>query len=174
MKIYLVRHGQVPHNASKHYNENDEDLTDIGIEQALEVKEKIKDIDFDIIFSSPLIRAKHTTKIITDDNSDIVYDDRLKERSCGNLSGQPLGVTNREEYWNYYTDIQYGTSEKIQEFFKRIYEFLDELKEKDYKKVLIVGHSGVSKAFNGYFEGIQDGKFLDRGLKNCEIKEYEL
>lgn len=42
MKIYLVRHGQVPHNISQQYNENDEDLTDIGIEQALEVKEKNK------------------------------------------------------------------------------------------------------------------------------------
>lgn len=174
MKIYLVRHGQVPHNASQHYNEQDEDLTNIGIEQALKLKEKIKDIDFDIIFSSPLIRTKHTAKIITDDNKNIVYDDRLKERGCGNLSGQPLEITNRIEYWNYYTNIQYGTSENIQIFFKRVYEFLDELKEKNYKKVLIIGHSGISKAFNGYFEGIQDGKFLDRGLKNCEIKTYEL
>ena len=48
------------------------------------------------------------------------------------------------------------------------------IKTKDYKKVLIVAHSGVSKAFSGYFEGIQDGKFLNRGLKNCEIKEYKL
>lgn len=44
----------------------------------------------------------------------------------------------------------------------------------DYENVLIVAHSGVSKAFSGYFEGIQDGKFLNRELKNCEIKEYEL
>lgn len=174
MKIYLVRHGQVPHNASHQYNTKDEDLTDIGINQALEVKEKIKDIDFDIIYSSPLIRAKHTAEIITDNSKSIVFDDRIRERSCGSLSGQPLEVTNREEYWNYYTDIQYGTSENIQDFFERVYSFLDELKNKDYKKVLIVGHSGISKAFNGYFEGIQDGKFLDRGLKNCEIKEYKL
>ena len=174
MKIYLVRHGQVPHNASHQYNTKDEDLTDVGIKQALEVKEKIKDIDFDIIYCSPLIRAKHTAEIITDNNKNIIFDDRLKERSCGSLSGQPLKVTNRIEYWNYYTDIQYGTSENIQEFFKRVYNFLDELKDKEYKKVLIIGHSGISKAFNGYFEGIQDGKFLDRGLKNCEIKEYEL
>ena len=83
-------------------------------------------------------------------------------------------TTNREEYWNYYTTIQYGTSENIQEFFKRVYDFLDELKTKNYESVLIVAHSGVSKAFNGYFEGIQDGKFLNRGLKNCEVKEYEL
>ena len=173
MKIYLVRHGQVPHNALHQYNTKDEDLTEVGIKQALEVKEKIKNIDFDIIYSSPLIRAKHTAEIIAK-NREIFYDDRIKERSCGSLSGQPLEVTNREEYWNYYTTIQYGTSENIQEFFKRVYNFLDELKTKDYKSVLIVAHSGVSKAFNGYFEGIQDGKFLNRGLKNCEIKEYEL
>ena len=37
----------------------------------------------------------------------------------------------------------------------------------------IGGHSGVSKAFDGYFEGIKNGLFLDRGLKNCEIKKYE-
>ena len=168
MKLYIVRHGQVPHNALHQYNTTDEDLTELGISQAVELNKH-----FDIIISSPLIRAKHTAEIIAN-NREIFYDDRIKERSCGSLSGQPLEVTNREEYWNYYTTIQYGTSENIQEFFKRVYNFLDELKTKDYKNVLIVAHSGVSKAFNGYFEGIQDGKFLNRGLKNCEIKEYEL
>ena len=173
MKVYIIRHGQVPHNALKKYNKSDEDLTEIGVEQAMELRDKIKDCHFDIITSSPLVRAKHTAEIIAS-GREIFFDDRLKERSCGSLSGMPLEATNREEYWNYYTTIQYGTSENIQQFFKRVYNFLDELKTKDYKSVLIVAHSGVSKAFSGYFEGIQDGKFLNRGLKNCEIKEYEL
>ena len=44
-----------------------------------------------------------------------------------------------------------------------------------YKNVLIVAHSGVSKAFYGYFKGIpDDGKFLKLGLKNGEIAEYKL
>lgn len=174
MKVYIVRHGQVPHNALKQYNAPDEDLNELGVKQAEELRDKIKNIDFDIIISSPLIRAKHTADIININNIIIVFDERIKERNCGDLSGKPLEITNREEYWNYYTTIQYGTSENIKEFFKRVYNFLDELKTKDYKSVLIVAHSGVSKAFSGYFEGIQDGKFLNRGLKNCEIKEYEL
>lgn len=172
MKVYIVRHGEVPHNALKQYNTTDEDLTKLGIKQAESIKEKIKDMTFDIVISSPLMRAKHTANIIVDQN--IIYDDRLKERSCGNLSGKPLKATNREEYWNYYSTIQYGTSENIQLFFNRVYDFLNELKANNYKNVLIVAHSGISKAFSGYFEGIQDGKFLNRGLKNCEIKEYEL
>ena len=41
-----------------------EDLTEKGIKQAEELREKIKTIDYDIIICSPLIRAKHTAKII--------------------------------------------------------------------------------------------------------------
>lgn len=174
MKVYIVRHGQVPHNALKQYNTTDEDLTEIGKQQAKELRDKIKNIKFDLIICSPLNRAKHTAEIININNNKIIYDDRIRERSCGDLSGKPLEVTNREEYWNYNTKIKYGTSENIKLFFERVYKFLDELKIKEYDNVLIVAHSGVSKAFSGYFEGIQNGKFLNRGLKNCEMKEYEL
>lgn len=174
MKVYIVRHGEVPHNALKQYNNENEDLNENGIRQANELKEKIKNINYDIIISSPLLRAKHTAQIINVNNKKILINDKLKERDPGDLSGKPLAVTNRDEYWNYNTTIRYGTSENIREFFKRIYNFLEDLKKEDYESVLIVAHSGVSKAFNGYFEGIKDGMFLDRGLRNCEIKEYEI
>lgn len=95
MKVYLVRHGQFPHNATKQYNVGDED---------------------------------HTAEIIVANKYNIIIDNRIEERSCGDLSGKLLTETNREEYWNYYTTIQQGTSENIQDFFKRIYNFLDELK----------------------------------------------
>lgn len=174
MKIYIVRHGEVPHNVLKQYNNENEDLNENGIRQANELKEKIRNINYDIIISSPLLRAKHTAQIINVNNKEILINDKLKERDPGNLSGNPLTVTNRDEYWNYNTTITYGTSENIRDFFMRVHNFLDDLKKEDYESVLIVAHSGVSKAFNGYFEGIKDGMFLDRGLKNCEIKEYEI
>lgn len=174
MKVYIVRHGQVPHNVLNQYNGADEDLTQIGINQAKDLRNKIKNLKFDIIISSPLIRAKHTAEILNINNIKTIYDERIKERNCGDLSGKPLEVTNREEYWSYNTTIKYGTSEDIRLFFERVYNFLDELKTKNYQTVLIVAHSGVSKAFNSYFYGIKDGKFLNRGLKNCEIKEYQL
>lgn len=174
MKIYIVRHGEVPHNALKQYNDEDEDLTEKGIMQAKEVRDKIKNMKFDVIISSPLIRTRHTTNIINVNNNEIIFDDRIKERSAGNLSGKSIEDEDRDEYWNYYTTKQYGTAENIKTFFERVYNFLDELKTKEYESVLIVAHSGVSKAFSGYFNGIGDGKFLHRGLKNCEIKEYEL
>lgn len=174
MKVYIVRHGEVPHNALKQYNNQNEDLTKKGIKQAEELRKKIKTINYDIVICSPLVRAKHTAKIINVKEKEMIIDNRLEERNPGSLSGQSLDVTNREEYWNYNTTIKYGTSEDIKLFFDRVYNFLDELKTKNYESVLIVAHSGVSKAFYGYFEGIENGLFLNKGLKNCEIKEYQL
>ena len=174
LKIYLVRHGQVNHNLKKIYSNEDEDLNETGIKEAYELREKLENISCDVIISSPLKRALHTANIINTTNKDIIIDERLRERNPGNLSGKPLEVTNREEYWNYYSKIQYGTSENIREFFDRVKDFLDDLKTSEYKSIIIVAHSGISKAFYGYFNGIKDGKFLNLGLNNCEVKEYIL
>lgn len=81
-----------------------------------------------------MLRAKHTANIINLKNKNIIIDGRLRERDTGSLSGQSLEVTNREEYWNYYSIIQYGTAENMKRFFTRKYEFLDELKNKKYEK----------------------------------------
>ena len=170
MKVYIARHGQVPHNAQKEYNNENQDLTELGIE----LSKKISNIDYELIISSPLIRAVHTAEIINVKNKPIIIDNRLEERNPGDLNGKPISCTNREEYWNFNSKIQYGTSENMKDFFYSIFEFLDDLKTRDYESILIVAHSGVSKAFSAYFQGINDGKFLEHGLKNCEIKEYKL
>lgn len=175
MKIYLVRHGQCNSNVNKVFNYLEEDLNETGVLQAESLKEKIKDLDYDIVFCSPLLRARHTAEIINVSGKEVIIDDRLREREPGNLMGKPLNFTDREEYWNYYTKTVYGTEELIPALFERVNEFLEELKKKKYSNVLIVAHSGVSKAFYAYFNGIpQDGKFLNVGLKNCEVKEYVL
>ncbi|MDD3392637.1 MAG: phosphoglycerate mutase family protein [Bacilli bacterium] len=173
MKVFIVRHGQVSHNLLGIYSNENEDLNKTGVSQAIQLREKIKKINYDIIICSPLIRAKHTANIINIKNRNIIIDNRLEERNPGNLSGKLLSITNRDEYWGYDSKIKYGTSENIVDFFDRVYKFLDELKTMDYNEIIIVAHSGISKAFSGYFEGIKDGMFLDRGLKNGEIKEYE-
>lgn len=79
MKIYLVGHGQCDSNLNKIYNYKNEDLNETGIKQANDLKEKIKDMKFDVIYSSPLLRAKHTAEILNIYNKEIVLGDRLIE-----------------------------------------------------------------------------------------------
>ena len=47
MKVYIIRHGEVPHNALKQYNNENEDLTKKGVKQAEELREKIKIIEIE-------------------------------------------------------------------------------------------------------------------------------
>lgn len=175
MKIYLVRHGETEHNSQGYYSNKDESLNEKGVEQANELKIKVSNIDYDVCYCSPLIRARQTAEIINHDNRIIVTINALRERNPGNkLNGVPLEDTDREEYWKYDSKIDYG-AEPMKDLFDRVFKFLDELKLGSHKCVLIVAHSGVSKAFNAYFNGMpEDKKFLHLGLKNCEVKEYEL
>lgn len=120
------------------------------------------------------MRAVHTAEIINRKNRIIVPVQQLTERNLMALNGKPLQFTDREEYWNYYFTVDYG-AEPIKIFFEQVYKFLDSLKTRPFRNVLIVAHSGVSKTFYGYFNGIpSDGKFLNLGLKNCEVKKYWL
>ena len=175
MKVYIVRHGQTNSNLAGVYNLIEEDLNERGIEQAKVLGEKIKNLDYEVIYCSPLKRTVHTANIINFNNKEIIFDKRLVERKHGKLSGMPWNTVDRETHWNYFNNEKYQDEESVQELFKRVHSFLDELKEKEYKSILVVAHSGVSKAFWGYFNGIpEDGKFLNLGLKNGEITEYEI
>ena len=74
MKIYLVRHRQCESNVKYVYNYKNEDINQKGIEEAEKLSKKIKDIDYDIVISSPLLRAKHTAEIINIKNKKVIDD----------------------------------------------------------------------------------------------------
>jgi broad specificity phosphatase PhoE len=69
LRIYVVRHGQNQDNADGILNgHRDQPLTDIGITQAHETADKLYSIgiQFDKVYTSPLMRAYKTAEIITD------------------------------------------------------------------------------------------------------------
>lgn len=92
LKIYLVRHGQDQDNANGILNgRRDNQLTEIGINQANELAQKIKDtnLKFDIVYSSPLQRAFKTAQIISEklEMGEPIKLDSLIERNFGVMSG---------------------------------------------------------------------------------------
>lgn len=176
MKIYIVRHGQVPHNALKQYNTTDEDLTDLGIKQAEELRDKIKDMKFDIIICSPLKRAKETAKILnTDKNINIIYKSELIERGLGDFEGESC-ITEEDDIYNYHMNKTIRNIEPVVDLCNRVNDLIDEIKNKyKGKNILLVTHSGTARAIERYFYGIdENGDLPPENLKNCEIREYEI
>ena len=115
-----------------------------------------ENLDIDLIICSPLLRAKHTCDIINANNVPVVYDKRLEERDCGIYEGRELGEFYYTDFWNYNSKLEVEGLESIQDLFKRVKLFLDEIKEKyKNKNILLVAHGGISKGVYYYFNDIQ-------------------
>ena len=74
MKVYIVRHGQILSNVLKKHTNPFEDLTKLRIKQAKELSKIIKNINFDIIYVSPYLRAMHTAEILNTNNKKMIID----------------------------------------------------------------------------------------------------
>lgn len=177
MKIYVVRHGQTEWNVlRKMQGSADIPLNENGINQAKQTKQNLKNTKFDIIFCSPLIRAKQTAEIINEEkNLKIIYDERLRERNYGEFEGTSKSSFNYNEFWAYNNNIKYNKAENVQDFFNRIYNFLDDIKSSySNKNILIVCHAGVVKAIECYANGMMKDEEIGPYLPdNASINEYE-
>ncbi len=169
MKLYVIRHGLTKCNVEKKYNGKlDEDINEIGILQAKKAQKAIKNLDIDLIICSPLLRTKHTCDIINVNNVPVIFDKRIEERDCGIYTGKDLGEFYNTDYWNYYSKAKVEGLETIQDLFKRIKLFLDEIKEKyKDKNILLVTHGGIARAVYFYFNELpKDGMIQEFGSSN--------
>ena len=166
MNIYVLRHGQTNLNIqNKFQGRVDTELNETGIKQVQESKSELEKINFDFVFVSPLKRAIATAKIVT--NNKLIIDERIIERSFGSLEGK-LGIPDYEE-----KKELYGI-ESIEEMKIRIYNFLDELRDKYSKmnNILIVTHEAVAQVINSYFCNIDDIKSFR--LKTGSFIKYQI
>ncbi len=171
--IYFVRHGQTEWNKiGKMQGHKDIELNAEGKAQAQIVKEKLQGVKFDMVFSSPLKRARETAQIIS--NQDIVIDDRLIERYNGELEGKFKNEIEVFPDFNNPNDTRFGI-ESLDSFRGRINSFLTEIMEKyKGKNILVATHAGVCLYVRCYFEGEPKGNLYENyKLKNCEVLSYE-
>lgn len=171
--ICFVRHGQTEWNKlGRMQGHIDIELNKEGKKQAKIVKEKLRGIKFDKVFSSPLKRAKETAQIICD--QEVVVDDRLIERYNGELEGKFKNEIEVYPNFNDPNDTRFGI-ESLDSFKGRINNFLDEITKKyKNKNILVVSHAGVCLYVRCYFESEPDGVLYEKyGLKNCEVLSYE-
>jgi len=163
--IYFVRHGSTDWN--EHINENgqrdpklqgraDIPLNEKGIMQALATAETLKDINFDRVLCSPLTRTRQTCEIINNGKYPVEYDERLIERDFGEFEGLSRTQFDFKAYCNAFYSPKLIRAESIQSVQDRVYNLLDELKQKQNENVLLVSHGGVGCIVLSYFKGIPE------------------
>ena len=177
MKLYVVRHGETIWNVENRVQGiTDIPLTDQGRLDATLLKDLVKDINIDVVISSPLGRAIETAKILTDGKLPINTDDRIKERDWGLNEGANIDEVDRWDCWDVILNTRVQNIESIQDFMYRVSNFLEDIKVryKD-KNVLVVTHSAVIRVIHYMLGTIpEDGDLTRMDIPNLRILEYEL
>ena len=141
--IYFV-HGTTYDNANKKCSGwKQVELNELGKEQAVNLGKLNKNIKFDIIFTSDLIRAIDSANLAFP-NVKKIQDERLRECNYGDLDGGDKNLVIYEEH----VDIPFPNGESLKMVEKRVQEFIDDiLKEYKGKTIGIVSHRAPQLAF---------------------------
>lgn len=155
MRLYFIRHSEVITEYQGSYNGHiDIPLSKKGKRDAKELAKKLSDIHFDKAFCSDLLRAKQTIEAF-DLECEIVYTDRLREKSWGRHEGKSFEeiVSEGLEYRNFQQWINDLDGEKLESYAKRLQEYFENvLLQQDGANILIVTHAGVVKMLISLYE----------------------
>ena len=171
MKIFIARHGQTIYNIEKRIQGwSDSPLTDLGINQAKQLGEYLKDIDFKIAYSSDAKRALETLKLaIADRDIDIIVSDQLRELSFGEIEGKPY-LTDMHD--RFYIGLKEYGGETNEEVGKRVSDYLSSryLNHPD-DNILVVSHGWAIRSFLRTIDKKRLDEFFigNPSTKNCSI-----
>jgi len=121
------------------------ELSDLGKDQSIKLKEMIKDRKFDVVFCSDLKRAVDSTILTFEDHVPIIKDVRLREINYGDMTKFDSRVVDALTLKHINEPFPNGESYKDVE--KRIRSFLDDiLKNYNRKRIAIVAHKAPQLA----------------------------
>ena len=181
--MYIIRHGQTPWNARKCLQgRSDVDLNENGIYLAELTGKALRDVTFDMAFTSPLIRAKHTAQcILAGRKVPIIEDERLIEISFGIYEGCCYAEENRQvpQQWieNFFHAPQDYVAapggESLDDVEKRTRNFMEDIcsrKELQDKTILVSTHGCVLRGLlNSIRESNREDYWHGGVSKNCAV-----
>lgn len=142
--IGFVRHGVTAWNKEGRAQGNtDVPLDEEGIQMAERAAERLQGEEWDVIYASPLLRAKRTAEIIAKKHPGV---DFLQDKRLGEIGGGLIEGTTEDERvtkWGLDWKNQDLGFEPEDVIISRGMSFVEEIKQKyPGKRVLVVSHGG--------------------------------
>jgi phosphoserine phosphatase len=168
-RIFLLRHGDVNYFTESGERVSDPTqvtLTDWGREQAALIGETLKDLSFDHVFHSGMLRTEETARIAMGGRDDVELEalPGFREIQSGDINSMSFERIEAEYVYGFETaatpGARFGGGEAFVEFRQRIVTALLELLDMpNWSQVVLVGHGGVNRAIlswmtNGGLEGM--------------------
>ncbi len=186
MLLTLIRHGQSTYNLENRFTGDiDAPLTTLGKAEALEAGKKIKEIDYNVAFTSTLIRAEETLKIILQEINQkhipVIKNKALNERCYGDLQGLNKAETalkygdEQVLIWRRSFDVRPPGGESLEDTCNRVIPYY-KLEIKPWllseKNVLIVAHGNSLRALMMHIENINNDEIVKVNIPTGIPRQY--
>tara|TARA_B100000953_G_scaffold12220_1_gene10920 strand:- start:25 stop:633 length:609 start_codon:yes stop_codon:yes gene_type:complete len=150
-EIILIRHGETEWNSQQRMQgHSNSDLSSVGQAQIQALGQWMKNVPFDLIYSSDSLRAKQTAEAITQfSGHELQFDQRLREKNLGVFEGL-TSEEARERHPEVFRLFKTAGSkyvidegESTQQLQDRALEIVNEIRIKHpEERVLLVTHGG--------------------------------
>ncbi len=161
MNIYLVRHAQSFCNISNEHTyiySSNSSLTNYGILQAKSFAEYYKNLNIDIIYTSPLVRAIQTADII---RKNFEIEKFYKDVRLSEMITLEDTIYSSPDVWDKILDerVQFPSKiingiESLENQYERMISFLSDIKNTNFNNVLVVTHAFNIECTLAYILGI--------------------
>ena len=132
---------------------SDVGLSELGVNQSIELKDKILDKKFGVVISSDLKRAVDSADLTFEKSVPILHDARLRECNYGKYNGKPSEIV--EPMQEKSIEVRMPEGESYRDVESRMRDFVDYLKkEYDGKSVAIVAHKAPQLALDVIIKGM--------------------
>ena len=150
-EIIFIRHGETEWNSQQRMQgHSNSDLSSVGQAQIQALGQWMKNVPFDLIYSSDSLRAKQTAEAITQfSGHELQFDQRLREKNLGVFEGL-TSEEARERHPEVFRLFKTAGSkyvidegESTQQLQDRALEIVNEIRIKHLEeRVLLVTHGG--------------------------------
>jgi 2,3-bisphosphoglycerate-dependent phosphoglycerate mutase len=197
-KLILLRHGQSEWNLQNRFTGwVDVDLSEKGVEEAINAGKMLKGFKIDKLYTSVLKRAIRTAELALDEMGikeiPTEKNQALNERHYGDLQGQNKAEIGEKygqqqlKLWRRSFDIQPPNGESLKDTLDRVKPYYLEYIEPDLKKglnILVAAHGNSLRALVMHLENISEKDILELNIptgipyvydmdENCNIIKAE-
>ena len=169
--IITIQHTQSVHHTNGMVGSwTDWELSELGVEQARRIGEKLKseleDRKF-VMYSSDLLRAKQTADNVAEYLCITpILRNELRERNLGKCCGKSVQWLreNLEQQEKTIDDRLFSDAESRRDEWNRLKPFFDEIMSNDEENIIIVSHGDLLSVFNTMFLNLGV-----ESINNCEM-----
>lgn len=163
MTLYIIRHGETEFNKLNIVQGSgvDSDLNEVGETQARAFFDTYQDIDFQLVVTSKLRRTHQTVRHFLDKNIPWIQTEDINEISWGAHEGLPSSpervalYTAMIEHWkNGNLDASLPEGETAAQLQKRIERFVEWLKTRSEKHILVATHGRTIRCLITHLKGL--------------------